>query len=584
MSVLKGIFVYTLIFIGLVIGVGVILVGIMYFFPSVSIFGYKFYHGNDAGATYDVVSKLDTTETTVDNNIINIDKSITDNLDAVEIIADEYNIEVAIFKGTLADTNFRVEFTRSLTGFINKESEGPKFSVSASQKALSGETTNKNVVTFAVSEPDGLYMNRNAHITVWISDTIAGGNLKDLRIESGRGHVDFRQGFVSELDTSGNPTLNVDNLSIVDNSNTVNLKYVNIKKSLRIDADSSDFVYEDDLACDVTLKVKKGKFKFADINKRSADDRPEVIVDAVNADVQFGVVDAETVRLTSDYGLFRVETIKGDFTSLSHAITDSNNACDLQIGTIEGCVTIQNDSGKIVIDQVGLVNKTYGRTDLNIDTKSGNVTIKNCFAKSADITSTRGAIKLGNALFGGKITTTYGSVTVDFMKEDATIEGVSSSDISDAVANLKEKALSISTGVEKGDGSITVNNVRGNVTLKSGGSGNINATFSDVTGANVLESTRGSVDVVVPQVIHTDITGGQCTGMWLSWEAKNADVHIVNYSSTKNKSTAAEKYNKTYDAVYVGGEFEDTSNPTKMKIKANNRASVYDVGHKNMAA
>lgn len=575
MSVLKGILVYALIFIGLVIGVGVILVGIMYFFPSVSIFGYKFYHGNDAGTICEVVSSA--TETGKNGNIRYIDKNITDNLDAIEVIADNYNIEIAIFKGVAGSAqSFRVEFTKSLTGFIDKNTSGPWFSVEAKKKVLTGESEEKNVVTFVAHEPDGFYMNRNAHITIWIADNVAGGNLGDLRIESGRGHVGFKQGFISELDKSGNPVLNVDTLAIYDKANTVNLKYVNIKNTLKIEADSSNFTIEDDLSCDVLLNCKKGKFKFANVN--SVGTSPVVRVDAVNADVQFADIDAN-VSLTTDYGLFRATSITGNFSSLGHNITDSNNACDLAIGKIEGTVIIQNASGKIQIEQVGQVASLTTVTDLRIDTKSGNVTINNCFAKKAEITSTRGAIKLGNALCGVNAKTTYGSVTIDYMKEDAVVEGVSSELVSSAVQMLKNYEVNISTGVDKGDGSIDVRNVRGQATLKSGGSGKIYAEFSDVTGVNTIESSRGSVDVIVPQIVHTEVAGGTCTGFWLSWKAKTADIYIVNYSSIKETSVIADKYNKTQDAVYVGGEAEDEDNPTKMIVKANNKARIYDTGH-----
>ena len=115
--------------------------------------------------------------------------------------------------------------------------------------------------------------------------------------------------------------------------------------------------------------------------------------------------------------------------------------------------------------------------------------------------------------------------------------------------------------------------------MKSGGSGKIVAHFLNVTGTNSIESSRGSVEVVVPQKVTTVVEGGTCYGFWLNWTAKEADVKIVNFVSTKAKSSIAEKYNKTKDAVYVGAEFEDESNPTKMTVKANNKALIYDAGH-----
>lgn len=577
MSVIKGILTYTLIFIGLIVGVGVILVGVMYFFPSVSIFGYKFYHGNDKGTIYEVVSSADKLKNK--DGIVYIDKGITDAVDAVEIVANNYNIEVKVFKGVAGSAQlFRVEFTKSLTGFVSKDTNGPWFTVEAKKKLLTGENDEKNVVTFTAHEPKGFYMNRNAHITVWVADNLRSGTLNDLRIDSGRGSVKFEQGFFAELDKTGDPTLNVNNLTIKDKANTLDIKHINILKNLAIDADSCNLTIDRTLACDVQLNCKKGKFKFGNIERNNPLKNATIRVDAVNADVQFGDVEAD-VHLTSDYGLFRANTISGSFTSLGHNVADNNNACDIIINKIEGITIIQNDSGKVTIGQVGLVGNTASGTDLRIDTKSGNVTITNCFAKKVDVTSKRGAIKLGNALCDATVQTTYGLVNIEFMADNTKIEGVSDADIATAINNLKSKNLSVATGVDSGDGAITVKNVRGQATLKSGGSGKIVAHFLNVTGTNSIESSRGSIEVVVPQKVTTVVEGGTCYGFWLNWTAKEADVKIVNFVSTKAKASIAEKYNKTKDAVYVGAEFEDESNPTKMTVKANNKALIYDAGH-----
>jgi len=577
MSVIKGIFTYTLIFIGLIIGVGVILVGIMYFFPGVSIFGYKFYHGNDKGTIYEIVSSA--VQKSNQNGIIYIDKGITDDIDALEIVANSYNIEVKVFKGVAgASQSFRVEFTRSITGFVSKDSNGPWFTVEAKKKILTGESNEKNVVTFTAHEPDGLYMNRNAHITVWVADNLSSGTLNDLRIESGRGSVKFEQGFLAELDKTGDPTLNVKNLAIKDKANTLEIKHVNILENLVIDADSSNMTIDRALNCNVDLNCKKGKFKFGSIEKNSSLTNMTVNVDAVNADVQFGNIDAD-VHLTSDYGLFRADTVTGSFTSLGHNVVDNNNACDIIINKIEGMTIIQNDSGKVTIGQVGLVEKTASSADLRIDTKSGNVTITDCFAKKVEVTSKRGAIKLGNALCEATVKTTYGAVDIEFMADDAKVEGVATSDIATAISNLKTAKLAVSTGVDGGNGAITVKNVRGQATLNSGGSGKVTAHFLNVTGENSISCSRGNVEVVVPQTVKTTVTGGTCTGFWLDWEAKSADVKIVNFSSTKAKAYTDAKYNETHKAVYVGAEFEDDSNPTKMVVKANNKAFIYDDGY-----
>lgn len=575
MTIIKGILTYTLIFIGLVIGVGVILVGIMYFFPSVSVFGYKFYQGNDRGTIYEIIPSADKTGTA--NGLIYIDKAITDKLDAVEIVAKEFDVNVKIFKGSETSTqSFRVEFTKSISGFVEKNSDGPTFTIETKKKCLTGESVEKNVVTFTVNEPKGLYLNRNAHITVWVADNICGGKLNDLRIESGKGSINFEQGYLTD-DKTGDPNLNINNVTVKDKADTLEIKHINILNALTINAESCNFSIDRALACDINLDCKKGKFKFGDINRKIASEKAIVKIDAVNADVQFNDIDGD-VHLTSDYGFFRANKIIGNFSSLSHNITDINNACDIDVKRVDGTTIIQNDSGKIVLGQVGLVTEDVA---LRIDTKSGNVTVSNCFAKTAEINSTRGSVQINNALCDAEIVTTYGSVNIEFMADNAKVEGVADADVANAITALKTKKLDIKTGNERGDGTITAKNIRGQATLNSGGSGNVVAHFLNLTGVNEITSSRGGVEVVVPQKVETAVTGGVCTGFWLDWKAnKSADIKILTFKETKvNASGCAEYNNKEgIKAVYVGG-LADESNPTKMTVKANNNVKIYDASY-----
>ena len=578
MTILKGILTYTLILIGLIVGVGVILVGIMYFFPSVSIFGYKFYHGNSIQPICEVVS--DDIKTGVEGNIRYIDKKITANLDAIEIDADNYDIEVAIYKGNSATTDsFRVEFSKSITGFVNKDDKEPYFTVVAENKELTGEETKKNVVTFKVNEPKGWYLNRNAQMKVWVADNIANNNLKDLVIKSGRGSIKFTQTFLAEDTELENAVLNVENLTIYDKANTADIKFLNINKKLKVVADSCNLSVDRVLSCSIDLNCQKGKYKFKDIEKTILNPNISVLIKAVNADVQFGKIDGN-VTLRTDYGLFRAETINGSFSSQSDNEHDKNNACDLTIGKILGQTIIENGSGKIEIGQIGMIETLSTTRDLSINTKSGNITINNCFAKKVEITSERGAIKLYNALCDAKITTSYGSVVVDFMKKDFVMSGVESSAIKNAVDNLKTKSLYVLTGKERGDGIISVTNVMSkDVYLESRGAGNVYAEFLNLSGVNSISSSRGSAEVIVPDEVVTVIDGMQYSGFWLNWDANEADVYIFDYHSYANKSSSAEHYNDKKDAVYMGGSVAFFDNSTKLSVKANNKTKIYSAGH-----
>ena len=569
MSIIKGILIYTAIFLGLVIGVGVILIGIMYFFPSVSVFGYKFYHGNNNGIIYEVVAD-DNTGVGVDN-LIKLDGEILNNIDAVEIDADRWNINVNLYEAPSNNVTFlRTEFTRSITGFIKASSPSPTFSVKAEKRALTGEDVEKNVVTIKAVEPEGAYFNRSACLTVWIPNTLPSGEIEDLRIVSGNGTVIFSQVSVAELVPVGNPEINVKNFTLVDGSNDAKVKYVNILDTLNINATNSNFSIDRDFDCDVNLDCEKGKYKFGNI----LGETNNVNINAVNADVQFGNIEGN-VTLKSDYGYFRANTINGNFSSLSHNVDDINNACDLKIQKILGSTIIQNDSGNIDIGQVGQVAKTTTTNDLRIDTHSGDVNIANCFAKNIIVTSTSGVIRLDKCLGSLDVSTQNGSVYVQFMKASDTVEGATDSEITTAVNNLNDKPIKISTGVDKGNGAIEVKNSRGQLTLESHGRGKIDVVVDNiaVNKTNDINAHNGNVNVVLPDE-------GR---YWLNWSGlSSTKIHIVDFETSEKKpNSEMDNYSDVYKSVFMGGTL-DSNNTTRFNIIANKNLTIYSKIHADL--
>ena len=566
MSVIKGIFIYTLIFLGLILGVGIILIGVMYFFPQVSVFGYKFYHGNNSGMIYEVLPSENEYN---EGQVLARNQDILNNLDAIEIKANKWNIDIVYNESTMTN-RFRVEFTRSITGFVSTKTPKPRFSVSVNKKALVGQNEEKNIITFNVQEPKGAYFNRSATLTVWIPTNIANGDLDDLRIESGSGKVNFYQKSLGQLIPVGNPILNVKELNIIDDSNELNVANTNIINTLNIQGKESKFTIDRDLNCDVNLNCKKGKYEFknivTDINT------PEVIVDAVNADVIFGNIQGNLI-LKSDFGFFRADTIDGNFSSLSHNISDYNNACDIRIKKIYGSTIIQNDSGKIELGQVGQIEKLSSSIDLKIDTKSGDVTIKNCFSKNVEVTSKSGVIRLSNCLSNIDATTTYGSVYVNFMKEDEIIEGVESSVIANAVSNLKNTTTKIITGNGKGNGAIEVYDSMGVLNLNSKGSGKVVAYMNNLVGENSI-SSKGNVTIVVPET----------SKFWATWEAsKSSYIYVVTFESNAKKiNSTMENYDSTkfnnQGGVFLGGS-RDGSITNSLAIKSGNKLKMLSSYH-----
>lgn len=566
MSIIKGIFVYTFIFIGLLLGIGVILIGIMYFFPQVSVFGYKFYNGNNNGIIYEVLPDGNTQG----KNTINRNPEIINNVDAVEIDANKWNIQVVYFDNPVSDIYFRVEFTRSITGFVSTKTPTPTFDVLAEKKALTGESEEKNVMTFKVNEPKGAYFNRNATLVVWIPHNVSGGVLENLNIKSGSGKVEFAQKTLAEGVEIGDPTLNVNYVKLTDKSGALPLRNTNVLKKMSLDCSNSTFSVDRNLACDVELDCNRGKYEFGDLT--SPLKNSNIVVNAVNANMIFKNIEGD-LTLNTDYGFFRANTIYGDFSALSHNVKDKNNACDMNIQKILGSVIIENGSGKLNIGQVGEVTKESTITDMKIDTKSGNLSIKNCFAKKVDINSTSGVIRLDNCLSELNVNTTYGSVYVHFMKKDAEVEGVSDTQVATAVEKLKERKTNIITGDGKGNGAIEVYNTQGVLNLNSKGRGKVVAEMDNVVGANEILGDSSNIDIVVPD----------SSKFWLKWQAgSSADLRVVTFVSTEKKSNSEmNNYDQTHDAVFMGGN-KDGTVQTSMNVKAGKNLVFYSKGHKEL--
>ena len=569
MSVIKGILLYTAIVIGLILAVGVILLGIMYFFPQVSVFGYKLYHGKGEGYIYEVVAN-DSVTTGLDN-VLERDKEILDNLDAVVIDTDNWNVNVILYDATGIDNNisyFRASMSREIFGFITTDSKAPTFSVTAEKKALTGQEEVKNVVTFKTNEPKGTYYSKNAKFNIWIPNTLHGGHFEDFIIYNGSGKVNFIQKTVIDPNAPvGNPEITVDNLTLVDGSNDVNINHININNNFNIQSNSSNLSVEKNLSCNINIDCKKGKYHFMNIESDS--NSAVVNVNAVNADVKFNDVEGN-LTLKSDYGFFRANTIYGQFSSLSHNKDDYNNACDLKIQKVLGTTEIQNDSGNIEIGQVGTINSTTVGNDLRIDTHSGDVKITNCFAKNVVVTSTSGIIRLGNALGSMDIKTDNGSVYLNYLTHSSSIEGEDASNIANAVDKLKDKTIKISTGTNSGNGAIEVLNARSQLQLISNGRGKVYAVIDELPNAsqNIVESKNGNVEIIVPDE----------SKFWLDWKAtSSANIKIADFS-TQEKVPNANMNNYDEDlAVGVGGVQMDTT--TSLNAIANKNLVILSKLH-----
>ena len=159
------------------------------------------------------------------------------------------------------------------------------------------------------------------------------------------------------------------------------------------------------------------------------------------------------------------------------------------------------------------------------------------------------------------------------MTTEDTVDGVTASAIENAVENLNNKPIKISTGVEKGNGAIEVKNTRGQLTLESNGRGKIYALVDYIPdkSQNVVKAHNGNVDLIVPD----------SSQFWLKWRGvSSVKIHIVDFESTEKKHTSYESNTDIYDKdrVFVGGAMNKAIF-TQFDVDANKNLTIYSKLH-----
>lgn len=515
--IVKGIIKYLIILIGVVVAIGIITVGAMYFFPSINLFGYQFYHGSLL--QYDV-SAYDQSSDSVGNDKIKVDGSIVGDLDVLILKSNGFDVSVSVSEYDRIDLApyFSYSFTKNMKGFKKVEDSEPQVVVTTERKILVEGEGESNILQIEVVEPSGVFIRQNTSLKLQIRRDLI--NFKRLIVESNTGEVSFSSN-VNNVEFTVNRAdfkclrgkVNISNLSFTALDDN-HYGQINIEKNF------GTFNMNQDITANVNIKCSEGNFYFKNIN--GSDSTVNVIGE--NGLISFGDIGGNAdVRM--HYGLFKANTISGEFSALSNPETKDKNDCDYKIGKVLKTVLINNDSGNISIGQTSNVIDNSSFSQIEIYSNSGNVEIENCFSKNVKIENGRGKITLNNCLGELDLSTTYGAVNVKFLTNQDSVNGVTADKIITAVDNLADKVLKIETGRgNSGDGSIKVENIASRSIIKSNGSGIITAEFDAIVGENSIESNRGRVEVVTPAQ----------KAYLLKWLAKNkADVEVYTVITEK---------------------------------------------------
>ena len=547
MTVLKGIFVYTLILLGLLLGVGIIIFGIMFFVPEFAVFGYKLYNGSSANNTYIVIAD-DSGESQTQLDVLPTEAKT---FDALVINAGSYIVNITTKEeGDVNPPIFEYTFNQGLFGFIQAEAKGPSVSVGYSASAtVPGLEGTRKTITLTIKEPEGILINRQAILTI---------NIPSNKTNVGTIYIKNNNSAVSIQPAELHPNFTLGNLVVDNGKSTIAVNKTTVTNRVVINKLGGSFKISENIAASLLLNCEQGEYVFKNVNTSGSNFANAVDITALNANIQIGDVNG-FLSLRTDLGLFRAGSIAGDFSAVGYSSETTRNSCDINVGAILGDASISNKGGNIHIGQLSKLVKapqTYAsiNTKAEIYSTSGNLTIDNCFTKYIKVVSERGSILINNMASEANISTTYGNVELNYITATFTLEGYIAAQIESAVAQLATLPIKVATGVNRGDGNITVKNSMGKLDLQAKGSGAITATISKITSASVIKSDRGKVDIVVPN-----------QEFWLKWFTnKNAKVEVFSIVKQDKKSTNA----ATNDFIGIQNPSctHDTTSPANVSL------------------
>ena len=366
MKALKGLMIYVGIVLGIILAIGILLFGIMYFAPNFRIFGVGVTHSNEE-VVGDPIKLTDYTYSS-------IELSLSSNKVPLEIIADsevkdiEYTLILATFGISFDITEYRVVKDVEVKDSVLK-------------------------VGLSVTEPDGWISMGGSRVAVKVpaSKTYA------LVLNTKSADIALGDGASEELKIS-KLTANTKSGDLKYYKNSNNEQDVNLNLSalnLTTVNGEMDFSHITTLSVSspIKLSAERGEFVFKDVNA-SLDIRGT----GVGLEAQNISCDANGFTFMSENGKFNVKTLSSPSGAENTIITDT---CSVNITTLTGKTGIITTSGSISIEETkdetilqsehGNVNINKAHDNLNILTHYGNITVDS-YLKNGSFTSKRGNI------------------------------------------------------------------------------------------------------------------------------------------------------------------------------------------------
>lgn len=397
----KKIFTTILIILGIIVGAIAICVGIMVFFPSISLFGFHYVKDN----VKDQISTL---------MVNQVDANINDYV-GLEINLDKYELTIERFENKNAENAGKIilETNSSFVGLLRNNSENvliKSFQIVPSVK----ETEAGNVLVLNSKEPTGIIIpsEMSIKIKLCIDKDATVTNLKDVSLNVKNANTKI---------VDNNWKLQTENLTLTKESTTKSIEIGNTvaTKQLTVNVPSGkvDFSKLTSDTTDVNIVTRGATFDFDSVKSLSVTSETQPYITVKN-------LVKESVEYKCKTGSLKVGTVNGE-------ITLNTDTASVEIGTLKGTINTANYKGdkscnsniKIgVVESIAGYNSSDEENKLVISTSDkGSVTIGKTNRNTYIITE-KGAVTIGNNSVGVNcdilsITTDRGQINAYFNKD-----------------------------------------------------------------------------------------------------------------------------------------------------------------------
>ena len=458
MDLIKKMLKYLFVLVIIVVLAFSLIAGILFLFPSISLFGVRFAakHKND------VAIETDSVLTKVNIETKNYDIVIVPNSEESASNPDNTSLRVVIENNYTGYSKNGIVTTQIKKVGSEDYIDSTSFdSISLSNFKKGGE------LTIVLKEPEGIISYNTSKVAVYVPETLTG---IEYNLKTVAGKISFEKSVndKTKVLSTSNITLSVssargsfdlDNAYMQDGSDLIISNYIG-----RVEINSEKIG-------NVKINSNSGNFTFKSIgyegftggNLTVAGNNPYIRV----TDTVYGSVTYTNVVT----GFVEINESNGDL------IYESQNGI-LRVNKILGNIESSNNSGETTIKQINEAGKSV--TSVSIKSESGIVRLgtdeTNIYSLSS-VTTKSGRVEIKNlCATGTKIETTSGSVSVDFKND-----GV-------------KKALEVKTV----SGQINLNNVYGEISASTQNSSKIYAKYLAFTGESSFTTDGGEVELVLP--------------------------------------------------------------------------------------